>query len=251
MRESGRVCRYHEGSSWELRQAGVILDEHDSCLLHAEATRSHRSPLGTPQLSRLRRPHEATRCTGPLSIATTGCAPPLCQDRHMELLCPRRVAVSAAEYDVFEQMHYVCFHYGFEHGEFDVDEECDAGGCPSALFGFGRRSVVETARALAIESASDAPWHNSTLHAYLEALAGWIEDSDGTTPVIRRRTAGKSSMTPPGSDGLRMTSPQGADRRSCTYGNARSSRPRRYPRNPGARPTRPTRSALTTPRGHL
>ncbi len=103
----------------------------------------------------------------------------------MELLCRRchrRVAVSAAEYDIFEQMHYVCFHYEFEHGEFDVDEECDAGGCPSAPFGSGKRAVVETARALAIESASGTPWSNPTLHEYLEALAGWIEDSEGHYP---------------------------------------------------------------------
>jgi hypothetical protein len=32
---------------------------------------------------------------------------------------------------VFEQMHYVCFHYEFEHDPTDVDEECGAGGCPS------------------------------------------------------------------------------------------------------------------------
>ncbi|MFD6444372.1 hypothetical protein ACFWEJ_04680 [Promicromonospora sp. NPDC060204] len=92
------------------------------------------------------------------------------------------MAVSAAEYDVFEQMHYVCFHYEFEHGEFDVDEECDAGGCPSAPLSSGKHAVVETARALAIESASDVPWHNPTLHKYLEALAGWIENSDGHYP---------------------------------------------------------------------
>jgi len=28
-------------------------------------------------------------------------------------------------------MHYVCFHYAFEHGDIDVDQECTAGGCPS------------------------------------------------------------------------------------------------------------------------
>jgi len=28
-------------------------------------------------------------------------------------------------------MHYVCFHYEFEHDPFDPDEECKAGGCPS------------------------------------------------------------------------------------------------------------------------
>ena len=36
-------------------------------------------------------------------------------------------------YDVFEQMHYLCFHYEFEDDPYDVDEECGAGGCPSAF----------------------------------------------------------------------------------------------------------------------
>jgi hypothetical protein len=76
-------------------------------------------------------------------------------------------------------MHYVCFHYEFEHGEFDVDEECTAGGCPSAPIGQGKGAVIEKARSLAIESASNEPWANPTLHQYLEALAGWLEDSDG------------------------------------------------------------------------
>ena len=35
-------------------------------------------------------------------------------------------------YEIFEQMHYVCFHYEFEHAGFDPDEERDAGGCPSS-----------------------------------------------------------------------------------------------------------------------
>lgn len=53
------------------------------------------------------------------------------------LLCRRcgRLVVLEAErfFDVFEQMHYVCFHYEFEHDPYDVDEECSAGGCPSAF----------------------------------------------------------------------------------------------------------------------
>ncbi len=51
------------------------------------------------------------------------------------LLCARckwPVVIEADRYDVFEQMHYVCFHYEFEHGDADPDEECWAGGCPSA-----------------------------------------------------------------------------------------------------------------------
>ena len=45
--------------------------------------------------------------------------------------CGRPVVVEADQYDVFEQMHYVCFHYEFEHDPVDPDEECGAGGCPS------------------------------------------------------------------------------------------------------------------------
>jgi hypothetical protein len=49
--------------------------------------------------------------------------------------CGRPVATSAHHYDVFEQMHYVCFHYEFEHDPADVDSECSAGGCPSRRVG--------------------------------------------------------------------------------------------------------------------
>lgn len=34
---------------------------------------------------------------------------------------------------MFEQMHYVCFHYEFEHGEQDVDFDCGSPGCPSGM----------------------------------------------------------------------------------------------------------------------
>jgi hypothetical protein len=43
------------------------------------------------------------------------------------------VIVSRDQYEVFEGMHYVCFHYEFEHDPVDPDEECGAGGCPSAV----------------------------------------------------------------------------------------------------------------------
>jgi hypothetical protein len=46
--------------------------------------------------------------------------------------CNRPVEISRGQYDVFEHMHYVCFHYEFEHDPADPDEECSAGGCPSA-----------------------------------------------------------------------------------------------------------------------
>lgn len=47
------------------------------------------------------------------------------------LRCHRPVDVEADNYEVYERMHYVCFHYEYEHDPVDVDEECGAGGCPS------------------------------------------------------------------------------------------------------------------------
>jgi len=45
--------------------------------------------------------------------------------------CHKPVVASAADYEVFERMHYVCFHFEFEH-QGDPDVECVAGGCPAA-----------------------------------------------------------------------------------------------------------------------
>jgi hypothetical protein len=61
----------------------------------------------------------------------------------------------------------------------DVDTECGAGGCPSASLAGGRDTVIATARELAMEAASGAPWTNAALHEYLEAFAGWLADSGG------------------------------------------------------------------------
>jgi hypothetical protein len=54
-----------------------------------------------------------------------------------ELICVRcglEVRVNRESYEIFERMHYVCFHFEFEHMGFDPDEECDAHGCPSSPF---------------------------------------------------------------------------------------------------------------------
>jgi hypothetical protein len=50
---------------------------------------------------------------------------PVCRRCHLP------VEANADNYDVFEQMHYVCFHFEFEH-QGDPDIECAAGGCPAA-----------------------------------------------------------------------------------------------------------------------
>lgn len=48
--------------------------------------------------------------------------------------CGLAVEYSRESYDVFEGMHYVCFHYEFEH-EGDPDVGCFAMGCPSSSLG--------------------------------------------------------------------------------------------------------------------
>ncbi|WP_198949900.1 hypothetical protein [Kineosporia sp. A_224] len=64
--------------------------------------------------------------------------------------CARPVVAGAADYDLFEQMHYMCFHYEFEHRG-DPDVECDAGGCPAAGLGLAplrvRTEGVDVAQA--------------------------------------------------------------------------------------------------------
>ena len=54
-----------------------------------------------------------------------------------ELKCVRcglEVRVNRDSFEIFERMHWVCFHFEFEHMGFDPDEECDAPGCPSSPF---------------------------------------------------------------------------------------------------------------------
>lgn len=45
--------------------------------------------------------------------------------------CGTEVVANARWFDLFERMHYTCFHYEFEHRG-DPDLECVAGGCPAA-----------------------------------------------------------------------------------------------------------------------
>lgn len=51
--------------------------------------------------------------------------PPLCRR------CNRPVVRSRETYEVYERMHYVCFHYEFEHDDYDPDAACRDPSCPS------------------------------------------------------------------------------------------------------------------------
>ncbi|WP_345711573.1 hypothetical protein [Kineococcus glutinatus] len=68
--------------------------------------------------------------------------------------CTRPVALAPEDYELFERMHGVCFHYDFEH-DADVDADCGVPGCPSGLLPPGapgpaaQQALADVAGALA------------------------------------------------------------------------------------------------------
>lgn len=44
--------------------------------------------------------------------------------------CNRPVCVYEKDYLLFEKMHWICFHFEFEHGDYDPDEPCQDPSCP-------------------------------------------------------------------------------------------------------------------------
>jgi hypothetical protein len=51
--------------------------------------------------------------------------------------CGRPVRRNQADYELFERMHWACFHYEFEHeveGIGDPDEACEDPLCPARAF---------------------------------------------------------------------------------------------------------------------
>lgn len=50
----------------------------------------------------------------------------------MEYICKRcnNPVKNRKDYEIFEGMHWLCFHLEYEHGEYDVDEPCDDPSCP-------------------------------------------------------------------------------------------------------------------------
>lgn len=45
-------------------------------------------------------------------------------------LCGSPVVVNRERYDVFERMHWLCFHMVYEHVGADPDEPCEDPSCP-------------------------------------------------------------------------------------------------------------------------
>jgi hypothetical protein len=91
-------------------------------------------------------------------------------------------------------MHYVCFHYEFEHdlgdSTADPDDDCGVPGCPSAPAVRHKDRLVATVRDLLADWSAGPPinWDNRTVPEYLEALVTWLDESDAyyasrATPV--------------------------------------------------------------------
>lgn len=126
--------------------------------------------------------------------------------------CGRAVRTSADQYDVFERMHFVCFHFEFEHDPFDPDEECSAGGCPSRTVNArpmrrpeNRQLIRQLTQQLSDRLTDDQKvWAQEYLTAgewalALEMLADWLsEDARPITIEERdsfRRLADEMTIT--------------------------------------------------------
>ncbi|NIJ11036.1 hypothetical protein FHU38_001380 [Saccharomonospora amisosensis] len=95
--------------------------------------------------------------------------------------CGRPAVRGRANYAMFEGMHFVCFHYEFEHRDTDPDDSCGVAGCPCAPAERGKEKLLDTPRTLVAEWSDGPPanWDVHSLPGYLEALTRWLEDADG------------------------------------------------------------------------
>ena len=73
--------------------------------------------------------------------------------------CGRPVTVNASDYDLFERMHWLCFHLEFEH-DADPDEHCADPSCPWWHIRVFRRELESLGRdpQKIIEQAIDERW---------------------------------------------------------------------------------------------
>ncbi len=57
-----------------------------------------------------------------------------------------------SDYDLFEGMHWICFHFEFEHGSYDRDEPCDDISCPWNRISGRDKQILLSQISLRIES---------------------------------------------------------------------------------------------------
>jgi hypothetical protein len=108
--------------------------------------------------------------------------------------CRYPVRMSPDNYEIFERMHFVCFHYEFEHRsgvpDNDPDVDCGLPGCPSGAAARHKDMLVSVVAELAADCSDGVPafWDNDTLPRYLEALATWLNDHGADHAIAGARS---------------------------------------------------------------
>nr|BFE52719.1 hypothetical protein GCM10017745_61460 [Saccharothrix mutabilis subsp. capreolus] len=84
------------------------------------------------------------------------------------------------DYELFEGMHYVCFHYEFEHLDADPDDDCGVAGCPSAPAARHNDRLTALVEALRDDWSHGPPanWDHHTLPDFLGALADRLRGAE-------------------------------------------------------------------------
>jgi hypothetical protein len=121
--------------------------------------------------------------------------PPIC------VRCNLPVSVNREMYDVFERMHYLCFHMEFEHGDADPDEGCGVPGCPVAASHANYLTDVATElREQAVAARSYAREHREdefaqgVAHGYYVVLSLILQQA--TAFLIAPQSIGLADLEP-------------------------------------------------------
>jgi hypothetical protein len=111
--------------------------------------------------------------------------PSMTDDAPLCVRCGRPVLVNREWYDVFERMHFLCFHMEFEHGDHDPDQGCDVPGCPVAEthanylrdVGAELRDQALAARKYARENRDDT-FAQGVAHGYYVVLSLMLQQAN-------------------------------------------------------------------------
>lgn len=97
-------------------------------------TASNSTGAAAPQTD-VRRPNEPARASTDAKKLTAPSKRRERDDQPICVRCHRPVRKNASMYETYEKMHWVCFHYEFEHGgDLDPDQACADPACPARSF---------------------------------------------------------------------------------------------------------------------
>ncbi|MEQ8191528.1 MAG: hypothetical protein ABRQ39_26415 [Candidatus Eremiobacterota bacterium] len=88
--------------------------------------------------------------------------------------CNRPVSKGSEYYDIYEQMHWICFHLEYEHGEYDPDEPCSDPSCPwKHKMNFDREKIRKN---IEISLQSSGNYKNNTCKDIAFHMTDWLND---------------------------------------------------------------------------